>query len=158
MISINTFINKHNTSPSFQDPGLLSKLEDKLQISENSKKSLQNDRCDVCDTHLSRLRQEAIAMVQSINPSNNNHGNTNHGNSMVSTPASSSSSSSPPEHLAQQQQHRWNVAPSSSASAGQRMMPRTTPHYSSAHHRYGSLALFIPRKMLTFIGTGIYWD
>ena len=41
-------------------------LKEKLQVPENGYRFHRNGHCDVCDTHVSQLKQEAVSMVQSI--------------------------------------------------------------------------------------------
>ncbi|XP_074662541.1 uncharacterized protein LOC141915043 [Tubulanus polymorphus] len=49
-----------------ESPDLAAQIADKLVIPENFRKSMNNDRCDVCDTTVTQLKQEAVAMVQSL--------------------------------------------------------------------------------------------
>ena len=41
-------------------------FKDKLQVPENGYRFQRNGHCDVCDTHVNQLKQEAVTMVQSI--------------------------------------------------------------------------------------------
>lgn len=50
----------------FQDPNLASKIAERLEVPQISPKFALRDRCDVCDTHIKQLKQEAVAMVHSI--------------------------------------------------------------------------------------------
>lgn len=55
-------------SPSFQDPSFSLLLHDKLQVPNSSRRAWneRDSRCDVCATHLTQLKQEAVRMVLTL--------------------------------------------------------------------------------------------
>ncbi|KAK6182781.1 hypothetical protein SNE40_010389 [Patella caerulea] len=42
------------------------KVEEKLQVPDNFRRYVKRERCDVCETPIRQLKQEAVAMIQSI--------------------------------------------------------------------------------------------
>ena len=87
---------------SLQEGELLQKIQDKLHVPERLRRHLStpDEVCEVCETHVGQLKLEALAMVQSLERTQQEMGPT-----MVE---------------------------------GRRVvqLPRTTPHFTSAHHRY----------------------
>lgn len=55
-------------SPSLQDPSFSLLLHDKLQVPNSSRRAWneRDSRCDVCTTHLTQLKQEAVRMVLAL--------------------------------------------------------------------------------------------
>lgn len=53
---------------SFQDPSFSLLLHDKLQVPNSSRRAWneRDSRCDVCSTHLTQLKQEAVRMVLTL--------------------------------------------------------------------------------------------
>ncbi|KAL4237278.1 negative regulation of motor neuron migration [Mactra antiquata] len=41
-------------------------IKDKLQVVENGYRFSSSGHCDVCETHINQLKQEAVSMVHSI--------------------------------------------------------------------------------------------
>lgn len=50
----------------FQPVDSIEGLKDKLQVAENGYRFSRAGCCEVCDTHVTQLKQEAVSMVQSI--------------------------------------------------------------------------------------------
>ena len=44
----------------------MERIEDKLQVPESFRKYGKQQQCDVCETHIRQLKQEAVAMIKSI--------------------------------------------------------------------------------------------
>lgn len=55
-------------SPTLQDPSFSLLLHDKLQVPNSSRRAWNehDSRCDVCATHLTQLKQEAVRMVLTL--------------------------------------------------------------------------------------------
>ena len=100
-----------------QESELIARLEERLAlVSDGARRGLRSDVvCDVCHTPVTRLKQEAIAMVQSLE-------------------RAQADSPIPASHIP--------TYLGGSKSVAARSMPRTTPHYSSTHHRYVQLKYF----------------
>ncbi len=98
------------SSFSSQESELLASLDERLLlVSDGARQALRPDgRCDVCETPVTRLKTQAIAMVQSLE------------RAQADAPLPASHV---PTYLG------------GSRSVAARSMPRTTPHYSSTHHR-----------------------
>ena len=95
----------------FQESELIARLEERLAlVTDGARRGLRSDViCDICHTPVTRLKQEAIAMVQSLE-------------------RAQADSPIPATHIP--------TYLGGSKSVAARSMPRTTPHYSSTHHRY----------------------
>ena len=100
-----------------QESELIARLEERLAlVSDGARRGLRSDVvCDVCHTPVTRLKQEAIAMVQSLE-------------------RAQADSPIPASHIP--------TYLGGSKSVAARSMPRTTPHYSSTHHRYVQFKYF----------------
>ena len=99
----------------FQESDLLARIEEKLYVPEKLRRQLRhNETCGVCQTHVRRLKEEAVVMVQSLERTQ-----TELGPVMAANAATSGGGGS-------------------NAGGGSCVvqLPRTTPHFSPAHHRY----------------------
>lgn len=97
-----------------QEVDVIAKIEEKLHLPDgNYNRSAVPwcDTCEVCQTQLTRLKREALNMVQSLD------------RTQADSPIPPPSSAIP------------NIAHPPGTKNGVAIMPRTTPHYSSAHHR-----------------------
>ncbi|XP_078590135.1 kinesin-like protein KIF26B isoform X8 [Branchiostoma floridae x Branchiostoma japonicum] len=63
-----------------QDSDMSASLAEKLQIPEGLQKGWSSDHCETCATHLDQLKQDAIAMVQSLDEAQSNPGSAPLGN------------------------------------------------------------------------------
>ncbi|CAH1261584.1 Hypp2401 [Branchiostoma lanceolatum] len=63
-----------------QDSDMSASLAEKLQIPEGLQKGWSADHCDTCATNLDQLKQDAIAMVQSLDEAQSNPGSAPLGN------------------------------------------------------------------------------
>ena len=61
----------------FQSPELIESLKDKLKVPQNGYRFSRAGLCEVCDTHVSQLQQEAIGMVHSIQQAQSETSTTN---------------------------------------------------------------------------------
>lgn len=61
----------------FQSVEAIEGLKDRLQVPENGYRFSRAGQCEVCDTHVSQLRQEAISMVHSIQQAQQETNTTN---------------------------------------------------------------------------------
>ena len=135
----------------FQESEILLHLEEHLQLASNdTKHALHEDICGICHTPVTRLKQEAIIMVQNLDRNQSTQSGTQSTRSMDRT--NSTRSSGHPGNRPQAdspipplQPLRGGDSPipvshiptylGGSKSIASQNMPRTTPYYSSAHHR-----------------------
>lgn len=107
--------------PILQEVELLARIEDKLHVPDKLRKHVFHDVCDVCQTDVQFLKGEALNMVQSLERTQTE----------LTAP------------------HRQGgVKMGSPRNVVQ--LPRTTPHYSPAHHRSVSTPAQLHSKSFTF--------